>query len=121
MFRLFSDFPQIARRRPLVGGSPPGRTGTDDCRQRRGPGPARVDYALTRNTAGIEPQRPCRLATDVSIPPRFPTSPDMNHRDIPAFSFLPPHTKTVVWDRRRSPRHRATEHRLWLGWRTETD
>lgn len=34
---------------------------------------------------------------------------------------FPPQGDQVVWDRRRSTRHEAREHRLWLGWRKHGD
>jgi hypothetical protein len=34
---------------------------------------------------------------------------------------FPPQADKVVWDRRRSTRHLAREHRLWLGWRRRGD
>jgi hypothetical protein len=45
----------------------------------------------------------------------------MNHRPTPPTGTSPASSKTVVWDRRRSPRVPPTEQRLWLGWRKERD
>lgn len=45
----------------------------------------------------------------------------MNHRDATGPRLFSAQTKTVVWDRRRSPRHSPSEDGLWLGWRKDGD
>jgi hypothetical protein len=45
----------------------------------------------------------------------------MNDRNPRGSSACAAPFESVVWERRRSPRHPPTEHRLWLGWRTERD
>src|SRR5947209_3716545 len=45
----------------------------------------------------------------------------MNYRATSLPCTTPVQSKTVVWDRRRSPRVPPTEQRLWLGWRKERD
>src|SRR5262249_20480009 len=45
----------------------------------------------------------------------------MNQTATSLHATAPVETKTVVGDRRRSPRVPPTEHGLWLGWRHERD
>jgi len=45
----------------------------------------------------------------------------MNYRPATLPGTTPAPSKTVVWDRRRSPRVPPAEQRLWLGWRKERD
>src|SRR3954454_10629043 len=45
----------------------------------------------------------------------------MNYRPATLPGTTPAPSKTVVWDRRRSPRVPPAEQSLWLGWRKEDD